>query len=275
MVLAELGRKINGALNKFRNKTVIDEEAMKDCLKEICNALLSSDIDVRYVMKLRQNIMDKFKAEEQEGGNLRTNIKTAVVKELTALLEVEKKPYEPKRGKTNIIMFVGLQGSGKTTTCSKVAYHYKKKGWRVGMVCADTFRAGAFDQLKQNAAKIRVPFYGSYIETDPVTIAEEGVQDFKDDGMEIIIIDTSGRHKQEAELFDEMKQVEKAVSPDNVIFVMDSSIGQQCFAQAEAFRKAVNVGSVIITKMDGHSKGGGALSAVAATKSPIIFIGDG
>jgi len=129
-------------------------------------------------------------------------------------------------------MFVGLQGSGKTTTCSKVAYYYKKKGWRVAMVCADTFRAGAFDQLKQNAAKIRVPFYGSYIETDPVTIAEEGVGEFKQEGMEIIIVDTSGRHKQETELFDEMKQVEKAVQPDNIIFVMDSSIGQQCYAQA-------------------------------------------
>lgn len=176
---------------------MINEEVVKECLKEICNALLSSDIDVRYVMKLRENIMNKFKTEEQEGGNLRVLIKSAVIKELTGLLEVEKKPYEPKRGKTNIIMFVGLQGSGKTTTCSKVAYYYKKKGWRVAMVCADTFRAGAFDQLKQNAAKIRVPFYGSYIETDPVTIAEEGVAEFKEEGMEIIIVDTSGRHKQE------------------------------------------------------------------------------
>ncbi len=131
-------------------------------------------------MKLRENVMNKLKHEENEGGNLRVLIKSAVVKELTSLLEVEKKPFEPKRGKVNIIMFVGLQGSGKTTTCSKVAYYYKKKGWRVAMVCADTFRAGAFDQLKQNAAKIRVPFYGSYIETDPVTIAEEGVAEFKD-----------------------------------------------------------------------------------------------
>lgn len=163
MVLAELGRKITTALQKFNRTTVINEDAVKDCLKEICNALLSSDIDVRYVMKMRENILNKFKNEENQGGNLRILIKTAVVKELTSLLEVEKKPFEPKRGKTNIIMFVGLQGSGKTTTCSKVAYYYKKKGWRVAMVCADTFRAGAFDQLKQNAAKIRVPFYGSYI----------------------------------------------------------------------------------------------------------------
>jgi signal recognition particle subunit SRP54 len=91
-------------------------------------------------------------------------------------------------------MFVGLQGSGKTTTCSKVAYYYKKKGWKVAMICADTFRAGAFDQLKQNAAKVKVQFYGSYIETDPVVIAEEGIAALKD--FEIVIVDTSGRHRQ-------------------------------------------------------------------------------
>ncbi len=108
-----------------------------------------------------------------------------------------------------------------------------------------------------------------------MSIAAEGVEEFKKENIEIIIVDTSGRHKQEKDLFDEMKQVEKAVSPNEIIFVMDSSIGQQCYAQAEAFRSAVNVGSVIITKLDGHAKGGGALSAVAATKSPIIFFGDG
>ena len=117
------------------------------------------------------------------GGNLRVLIKTEVVRELTNLLDAGREPYQPKRGKTNVIMFVGLQGRGKTTTCTKVGYYYKKKGWRVGLVCADTFRAGAFDQLKQNAAKVRVPFYGSYIETDPVTIAEEGVSDMKDEGL--------------------------------------------------------------------------------------------
>lgn len=172
-------------------------------------------------------------------------------------------------------MFVGLQGSGKTTTCTKYALYWQKKGWKTGMVCADTFRAGAFDQLKQNSTKVRVPFYGSYTETDPVQIATDGVNAFKKEGYEIIIVDTSGRHKQEQALFDEMKQVEASVSPDDIIFVMDSSIGQACHDQALAFRKAVNVGSVIVTKLDGHAKGGGALSAVSATQSPIIFIGTG
>merc|ERR1719317_621618 len=177
--------------------------------------------------------------------------------------------------KANVIMFVGLQGSGKTTTCTKMAYYYKKKNWKSCLVCADTFRAGAYDQLKQNATKAGIPFYGSYTEVDPAVIAGDGVEMFKNEGFEIIIVDTSGRHKQEDSLFEEMLAVSNAVSPDNVVFVMDASIGQACEAQAKAFKEKVDVASVVITKLDGHAKGGGALSAVAATKSPVIFIGTG
>ena len=143
------------------------------------------------------------------------------------------------------------------------------------MVCADTFRAGAFDQLKQNATKLRVPFYGSYTEADPVLIAEEGVEQFVKDKYEIIIVDTSGRHKQEGALFEEMQEISAAIRPDNTIFVMDATQGQAVYDQALGFREAVNVGSVVVTKLDGHAKGGGALSAVAATQSPIIFLGSG
>lgn len=156
-----------------------------------------------------------------------------------------------------------------------MAYHHSKKGFKVALVGADTFRAGAFDQLKQNAAKAKIPFYGSYTESDPVQLAMDGVRKFKKEGFDIIIVDTSGRHKQEAELFEEMKQIQAVIQPDNVIFVLDATIGQAADAQARAFSEAVKVGSIIITKMDGHAKGGGAISAVAATGSPIIFIGTG
>merc|ERR1712142_1383515 len=110
---------------------------------------------------------------------------------------------------------------------------------------------------------------------DPAVIAGDGVDMFKSEGFEIIIVDTSGRHKQEDSLFEEMLAVSNAVGPDNVVFVMDASIGQACEAQAKAFKDKVDVGSVVITKLDGHAKGGGALSAVAATQSPVIFIGTG
>ncbi|KAL5722691.1 signal-recognition-particle GTPase [Ranunculus cassubicifolius] len=199
----------------------------------------------------------------------------AIFSELCNILDPGKPSYTPKKAKASVIMFVGLQGSGKTTTCTKYAYYHQKNGWKPALVCADTFRAGAFDQLKQNATKAKIPFYGSYMESDPVRIAAEGVERFKKENCDLIIVDTSGRHKQEATLFEEMRQVAEATKPDLVIFVMDSSIGKAAFDQAQAFKKSVSVGAVIITKMDGHAKGGGALSAVAATKSPVIFIGTG
>lgn len=127
--------------------------------------------------------------------------------------------------------------------------------------------------MKQNALRAKIPFYGSHIETDPVQVAAEGVKKFKEEGVEIIIIDTSGRHKQESALFEEMKQVSSAVKPDQVVFVMDGTIGQAAHDQALAFKQSVDVGACIVTKLDGNAKGGGALSAVAATESPIIFYG--
>ena len=163
----------------------------------------------------------------------------------------------------------------QTTSAAKYAHYYKKKGFKPALVCADTFRAGALDQLKQNATKVQIPYYGSFQETDPAIIAANGVKRFREERRDLIIVDTSGRHRQEESLFEEMRQVATAVKPDTVIFVMDGSIGQAAYDQAKAFHESVDVGSVIITKLDGHAKGGGALSAVVATKSPIAFIGTG
>ena len=275
MVLQELGQKLKDALNKLNKSDNIDQKLLKEMLTTLSIALIKSDVNLHLVKKLTTNIQSKFDEIQEETGNKKLMIQKAVVKELQNMLTSKKKAYTMVRGKPNVVMFVGLQGSGKTTTCTKYANFYQKKGWKVGLVCADTFRAGAFDQLKQNATKCRIPFYGSYTEMDPVKIAEEGVSYFKKLKYEIIIVDTSGRHKQEDALFEEMKQVSAATSPNDIIFVMDSHIGQACHAQAEAFKKTVDIGSVIITKLDGHAKGGGALSAVAATESPIIFIGTG
>ncbi|KAI5017841.1 hypothetical protein ZWY2020_042729 [Hordeum vulgare] len=197
------------------------------------------------------------------GTDKRRVIKTiAVFDELCNMLDAGKPTFAPKKGKPCMVMFVGLQGSGKTTTCTKYAHYHQKIGFKPALVCADTFRAGAFDQLKQNATKIMVPFYGSYMESDPIKIVVEGVERFRKENCDLIIVDTSGRHKQEAALFEEMRQVSEARKPDLVIFVMDGSIGQAAFAQAQAFRQSVLVGAVIVTKMNGHAKGCGALSLV-------------
>lgn len=172
-------------------------------------------------------------------------------------------------------MFVGLQGSGKTTSCTKLAVYYSKRGFKVGLVCADTFRAGAFDQLKQNAIKARIPFYGSYTETDPAKVAEEGINKFKKEKFDIIIVDTSGRHRQEEELFQEMIEISNVIKPNQTIMVLDASIGQAAEQQSKAFKDSSDFGAIILTKMDGDARGGGAISAVAATNTPIIFIGTG
>ncbi|XP_051135979.1 signal recognition particle 54 kDa protein 2-like [Andrographis paniculata] len=276
MVLAQLGGSITRALQRMSNATVIDEKVLNDCLNEITRALLQSDVQFKLVRDMQTSIKRIVNLEELAAGhNKRKIIQQAVFNELCKMLDPGKPLFTPKKGKTSVVMFVGLQGSGKTTTCTKYAYYHHKKGWKPALVCADTFRAGAFDQLKQNATKVKIPFYGSYRESDPVKIAVEGVERFKKENCDLIIVDTSGRHKQEEALLEEMRQVSEATKPDLIIFVMDSSIGQVAYDQAKAFRESVAVGAVIITKMDGHAKGGGALSAVTATKSPVIFLGTG
>eukprot|EP00005_Dracoamoeba_jomungandri_P003652 CAMPEP_0174252032 /NCGR_PEP_ID=MMETSP0439-20130205/1674_1 /TAXON_ID=0 /ORGANISM="Stereomyxa ramosa, Strain Chinc5" /LENGTH=476 /DNA_ID=CAMNT_0015332509 /DNA_START=129 /DNA_END=1559 /DNA_ORIENTATION=+ len=256
--------------------SVIDQEVVTEMLREIGKALIAADVQVQLVVSLRKTLQQKLNVEEMPAGvNKRKVIQQTVFDELCSLIDPGIEPFKPQKRKANVIMFVGLQGAGKTTTVTKLAYYYKRKGWKSCLVGADTFRAGAFDQLKQNATKAKIPFYGSYSSTDPVEVARDGVNMFKEEGFEIIIVDTSGRHKQEAALFEEMQQVAEAIQPDTVTFVLDGTIGQVAFDQATAFSEKVAVGSIIITKLDGHAKGGGALSAVAATGSPITFIGTG
>mmetsp|Transcript_13328 Transcript_13328/g.24140 ORF Transcript_13328/g.24140 Transcript_13328/m.24140 type:complete len:524 (-) Transcript_13328:296-1867(-) len=277
MVLAELGSKITNALREMSTSTVLDDKVVDKMLNTIATALLIANVDVKLVKQLQVDIKKECTIDTMASGvNKRKVIQQSVYRSLTNLLDSKKKPFRPKRGKPNVFMFVGLQGSGKTTSCTKLAYYYKRKGWKVILICADTFRAGAYDQLKQNATKAKVAYYGSYTERDPVTVAEAGVMKAKEERFDIIIVDTSGRHKQEDALFEEMQMVHKAVTPDEVIFVIDSSIGQAAKSQAAAFQSSVDVGSIIVTKMDNkNNKGGGALSAVAATGSPVTFIGTG
>ena len=147
MVLGDLGAKITNALKKLQSKQTIDEATLNELLTEIASALLSSDVNIKFIAKLRDAVKTKATLQmsaEMGGANLRKLITSTVVDELTSMLSSHNKAYEYVRGKPNVVMFVGLQGAGKTTTCTKFAYHYLKKGWRVGVVCADTFRAGAF-----------------------------------------------------------------------------------------------------------------------------------
>jgi signal recognition particle subunit SRP54 len=298
MVLAELGGQLRDALRSWQ-KGGAKSTQVQSLVTEITRALIAADVQIHLVQTLRQNVLktvepllEDLDSEDEEenqesarrqaqSARLAKVVQKAVVEELVALLTPltpdgkKIKPYQMRKGRSNVILFVGLQGAGKTTTIAKFCRHYQQKGWKTAMVCADTFRAGALDQLKQNATKLRIPFYGSYRQADPVVLAQEGVAQFQRDNYEVIVVDTSGRHQQETALLEEMQEIAAAIQPDNTILVLDATQGQAVFDQAAAFDAAVAVGSVICTKLDGHAKGGGALSAVSATQSPIIFLGSG
>ena len=276
MVLQELGEKFSKAFRSLNAHTTVGESEVEALLRDISNALIQADVNIKLVMKLRQDVKTQIMMTEgQVGFNKRKLVQKSVYDSMHNMLDAGTKPYQPRKGKVSIIMFIGMQGAGKTTSCTKYAAYYQKKGYKVALVCVDTFRAGAYDQLKQNAARARVRFYGDLVQRDPVILAKEAIRTLKAEGMEIIIIDTSGRHKQEASLFKEMKEIEQAIKPNDIVYVIDSTNGQTVHDQALAFRESVPIGSIILTKMDGHAKGGGALSAIAVTKSPIIFLGVG
>jgi signal recognition particle subunit SRP54 len=276
MVLEELGQRITNAFIKLQEASVVDEKTFQLALNSIGMALLKADVNILLVKQFQTKLQKSFATlDVKPGVDRRKFLRTEIVREIRNLLDCKRPIWMPDKRKCNVIMTVGLQGSGKTTTCAKLAYRYKSRGWRVGLVCADTFRAGAFDQLKQNAVKQKIPFYGSYTECDPVVVADQGVRAFQDEKMQIIIVDTSGRHKQDTALFSEMQTIAEHVRPDQVIFVMDGTIGQAAKAQSEAFAQAISIGSIILTKLDGHGKGGGSLTAVASTGAPIAYIGTG
>jgi len=274
LVLEKLGSNLYNAIQKLVKAPVVDEAAVKELVKDFQRALLQADVNVALVMELSQNIQKNALEEKLPPGiSRREHIIKVIHDELTRF--VGEKPQELKivPGKQNVLMMVGIQGSGKTTHSAKLARYFQKRGFKVGIICADTFRPGAYNQLKQLADSINVPFYGEPDAKDPVKLSRRGVEHFKD--VEVVILDTSGRHKEEIGLIEEMQQIEKAVKPYEVILVLDGTIGQQATAQATAFKEATTVGSIIVSKLDGTARGGGALSGVAATGAPIKFIGTG
>jgi len=271
-VLDKLGSNLYNAIQKIIKAPVVDEATVKELVKDFQRALLQADVNVALVMEL--NIQRKaLDMKLPPGISRREHIIKVINDELTNF--VGETPQELKiiPGKQNVLMLIGIQGSGKTTHSSKLARYFQKRGLKVALICADTFRPGAYSQLKQLAESIKVPFYGEPDTKDPVALSKRGVEHFKD--TEVVILDTSGRHKEEEALIKEMQQIEAAVNPHEVILVLDGTIGQQATAQASAFKDATDIGSIIVSKLDGTARGGGALSGVAATGAPIKFIGTG
>jgi len=271
MALEHLGSSLYEALRKVFRAPVVDEETVKELVRDVQRALLQADVNVKLVLEISKRMEDKaLKEKVPPGISRREHVIKVVYEELTRFLGEKPIPLKAEPGKRKILMLVGIQGSGKTTGAAKLARYFQRRGLKTALVCADTYRPGAYAQLQQMAKRANVPIHGDPKEKEPVKIALEGLKQFSD--RDIVIIDTAGRHKEEKGLIEEMKKLEKAIKPDEVILVIDGTIGQQAAVQAKAFHEATPIGSIFIAKLDGSARGGGALSAVAAIGAPIKFI---
>ena len=272
MVLEKLGESLKSTISKITGAAFVDEKLINELVKDIQRALLQSDTNVQLVFSLSNAIKERAKEKTPPGITKREQLIKIVYEELTNFLgkdvreiKLEKKPIK--------IMLVGLFGSGKTTTAGKLAKFYKKRGLKVAVMATDTWRPAAYDQLEQLAKTVGVDFFGIKKEKDPVTIYLSFEK--KLPAYDIILIDTAGRDALSEELIEELNQLSSTIQADERLLVISADIGQAAQKQAQAFHDTCKITGVIVTKLEGTAKGGGALSACAVTSAPIMFIGVG
>lgn len=271
MVLDKLSESLTGVIKKITSASFIDEKFVKEVVRDLQRALLMSDVNVKLVMELSKHVEERSLKQKAIAGLTKKEHIIKVVYEELALLLGEKQQYQIPA--STRVMLIGIQGSGKTTTAVKLAKFFSKKGLRPHIIAADTYRPAAYVQLVQLAEKAGVKVYGEPEAKDAVGIAKVGLK--KASQADAVILDTAGRHKSEDDLFSEMKKLSEVFKPDEKILVIDSNLGQSAGSQAAAFHEAIGLTGVILTKLDGSAKGGGALSAVSETGVPIKFVGLG
>lgn len=275
MVLDKLGSSLKNTLSKIAKAMFVDETLINELVKDVQRALLQADVNVKLVFELTKKIKERATKEEAPKGiTKKEHLINIVYEELVKFLGGEKPKLNISDEKQpNKIMLVGLFGSGKTTTAGKLARYFTKRGKKVALVGLDVHRPAAMAQLEQIAEQARVPCYVKKDEKDPVKIYEEHRKEY--DKYDVLIIDTAGRDALSKGLIDELKKVHSLVQPDESLLVISADIGQAAQKQAEAFHQAGTITGVVVTKMDGTAKGGGALSACAVTGAPVKFIGVG
>ena len=289
-MLDNLRTGLRGAIKKIVGASDINEELIDSLCKDIQRALLQSDVNVKLVLEITKRIKERAINEEPVRGLTRKDhIITILYGELARLLgytgqtiknidksqQIDEKIISFEPNKQSVILMLGIQGSGKTTVTAKIARWLLKHGYSVGVIGADTWRPGALTQLRMNCSRINVEVYGEEPNSNAIDIVRKGLEHFKIQKVDITIVDTAGRHKEELSLLDEMRTMRDVINPDLVLLVIDGTIGQQAYNQAKAFHEAVAVGGIIVTKLDGTAKGGGVLAASAVTGAKVMFIGTG
>lgn len=265
----DLGKKLREALSKLTGKAYVDENDVKALIKDLQRVLISSDVNVKLVLSLSKKIEERaLKSDKVQALSLKEHVTRIVYEELVALMG---ESYAPRLDKHKILM-CGLYGSGKTTTCAKLAHFHKSRGMSVALVGADTDRPAAQEQLEQLAKQVGAQYYTIKGEKSPAKIASDAMRRSKED---IIIIDSAGRNAFDGHLVEELRAIAGILRPDECYLVVSADIGQIAGKQAAEFNSAVPLSGVIVTKMDGSGKGGGALSSVASSSAKIAFVGIG
>jgi signal recognition particle subunit SRP54 len=270
MVLDALGKSLRGVLQKIARGSVVDEALLAEVVRDIQRALLQADVNVQLTLELTQRVRKRATEEKPPAGaSLRDFLVRIIYEEIRGILGKDR-PFELKPKK---ILLAGLFGQGKTTTAGKLARYFQKRGVRVGLVAADIHRPAAIDQLEQLSKKIGCEFYADRAERHADRIVRAALAQFPPHIA--IIVDTAGRSGLDPDLIEELKRVRGVLEPDETLLVLDAAMGQSAGRSAQAFHQAVGLTGVILTKLDGSAKGGGALSAVAVSGAPILFIGTG
>ena len=274
-MLDSLKDNLRAAIKKIVKSSGVDEELIEELYRNVQKALIESDVKIDLVIEITDRIKERALNETPPPGLPRKDhIVKILYDELAGSLGKDA-DFDFKPDKQNKIIMLGIQGSGKTTATSKLAKLLTRQGYSVGVIGADTYRPGALVQLRTMCEKANVEVYGENANKDSPGIVRNGLRHFQDQPLDVILIDTAGRHKEEQDLLDEMTSISKVAQPDLVLLVIDGTIGQGCFSQAMAFHKTVPVGGIMITKLDSSAKGGGALATSAATGAQIMYIGTG
>jgi signal recognition particle subunit SRP54 len=287
MVLEGLSNSLKNTLQKITKALFVDEKLINELVKDIQRALLQSDVNVKLVLELTKKIKERALSEEvPRTVTKKEHLVNIVYEELVNFLgKGEKADFQTKikdkkegRGKdkkegTYKIMLVGLFGSGKTTTAGKLGNYFKKRGIKVALLSTDTWRPAAAHQLEQLADNLNIQVFIDKKEKDPVKLYKQFEKEL--DKFDLVIVDTAGRDALSEELIDELNNINKLVKPDETMLVLSADIGQAAEKQAQAFHDNCKVTGVVITKLDGTAKGGGALIACAVTGAPVRFIGVG
>lgn len=272
----ELSEKLEATFARLRGRGVLNEADIKEGLREVRRVLLEADVN----FQLTREFLERVEKKAVGVTTLRTvspaqQLVKIVHDELTAMLGEQRSGLRLSSVPPTVVLMVGLQGSGKTTTAGKLARKLKEEGRPVRLVAADVYRPAAIDQLETVAAQIGVPVHSDRTTTDVVRIAKAGIEQARRERERVVIVDTAGRLQIDAEMMDELRRLKEAVRPDEILFVADGMTGQDAVRIAQGFDEALGVTGVILTKMDGDARGGAALSIYGVTKKPIKYIGVG